>query len=89
MGATAAIVHDRHPDPISGVCLEHEMPEVALKLLVHEFRGQVVLVAATLCEADRLWTDEDNRLIARLHWCGIGNPGVETTRLGFHYSLSI
>lgn len=52
MDASTAVIHHRHPNLISRLSAEHEMPEMTLELLLNEFGGQVVFMDCPIGKAD-------------------------------------
>ena len=52
MDASAAIIHHRHPNLISRLSPQHEMPEMTLELLLDEFGGQAVFMSYPIGQAD-------------------------------------
>ena len=52
MGPSAAVIHHRHPDLISRISPQHEMPEMTFELLLGEFGGQTVFMSCTIGKTD-------------------------------------
>ena len=84
MDASATIIHHRHPNLIPRLSPEHEMPEMTFKLLLCELGGQAVFMSRTIGEADRLWTNEDNRFITGGHGRRARESGTKTACSSFY-----
>ena len=52
MGPSAAVIHHRHPDLISRISSQHEMPKMTLELLLSEFDGQTVFMSRAIDKTD-------------------------------------
>ena len=84
VGSAATIIHHRHPDLISRVGAQHEMPEMTFKLLLRKLGGEAVFLSRIIGEADRLWTNEDNRFITGGHGRRTRESGTKTACSSFY-----
>ena len=52
MDASTAVIHHRHPNLISRLSPQHEMPEMTLELLLDEFGSQTVFMSYPIGQVD-------------------------------------